>query len=388
MGVDPRRVATTIPLLSAMAALTILASEAGLGERAARLAALLAAAASLLGLWLASWIRTSDFWLGSTAATPATPPPGPAVLTPGLTAAVEALRTAATEAHRAGTALGRLQSAIPILLEDLRRSVEEGRIAALASRDTSHEEIQAVKRIDSAWEQVQAMAERIRGQAEDVQRASSGASRSCSQGASSATEAVAEMDRVRAAVSAVEERMRRLDQVADQVGDTARAIDQVSTQINLLALNAAIEAAGAGQFGERFGVVAIEVKQLADRTVSATRMIKELLETVRVEVGQSRVLTEQGGGAVDKGYQRVRDAEAMLVSIREHVTSTDQSAQSILASTRVQVMAVGKARREVQSIQDLLAGAEAGAHRLEYLVGELSGLADRLEAASREKARE
>ncbi|MBF0140890.1 MAG: type IV pili methyl-accepting chemotaxis transducer N-terminal domain-containing protein [Magnetococcales bacterium] len=76
--------------------------------------------------------------------------------------------------------------------------------------------------------------------------------------------------------------MEKLSVSAKEIGTVVGVISQIANQTNMLALNAAIEAAGAGEAGFGFAVVANEVKELAGRTSKATKEISEkILEVQR-----------------------------------------------------------------------------------------------------------
>ncbi len=64
-----------------------------------------------------------------------------------------------------------------------------------------------------------------------------------------------------------------------EINDKISIISEISFQTNLLSLNAAIEAANAGRVGKGFGVVANEVRKLADKTKIASEEIEELSNT-------------------------------------------------------------------------------------------------------------
>lgn len=72
-----------------------------------------------------------------------------------------------------------------------------------------------------------------------------------------------------AALAVVEE----LNRASQEIGDASELIKKIAQQSNMLALNAAIESARAGDAGKGFGVVASEVRQLAEQTSDSTKDI-------------------------------------------------------------------------------------------------------------------
>ena len=85
--------------------------------------------------------------------------------------------------------------------------------------------------------------------------------------------------------------MAAIDASAASIADIIGVIDGIAFQTNILALNAAVEAARAGEQGRGFAVVAGEVRNLAHRSASAARQVKDLIgsSTAQVEAGSSLV---------------------------------------------------------------------------------------------------
>lgn len=78
-----------------------------------------------------------------------------------------------------------------------------------------------------------------------------------------------------------------LDMAAQEIGKIVDIIKNIAAQTNLLALNATIEAASAGEAGKGFAVVANEVKELAKQSASASDQIRNQIETMQNNTGES-----------------------------------------------------------------------------------------------------
>jgi methyl-accepting chemotaxis protein len=81
--------------------------------------------------------------------------------------------------------------------------------------------------------------------------------------------------------------IRQLETASKQIGKIVGIISDIADQTNMLALNAAIEAAGAGEAGRGFMVVANEVKELARQTADATDEISEQIENMQLSMPEA-----------------------------------------------------------------------------------------------------
>ncbi|MBV8156152.1 MAG: HAMP domain-containing protein [Dyella sp.] len=104
--------------------------------------------------------------------------------------------------------------------------------------------------------------------------------------------------------------MADIDQGSRKITEITGMIEGIAFQTNILALNAAVEAARAGEQGRGFAVVASEVRSLAQRSSSAAKEIKTLIEESAQGVQTGSELVAEAGrtmGEVSQAIQRVTD---------------------------------------------------------------------------------
>ena len=89
--------------------------------------------------------------------------------------------------------------------------------------------------------------------------------------------------------------VRNISESSGKIAEITGLIEGIAFQTNILALNAAVEAARAGEQGRGFAVVASEVRSLAQRSASAAKDIKDLIEASLLTVSDGARKAEQVG---------------------------------------------------------------------------------------------
>ncbi|RLJ38072.1 methyl-accepting chemotaxis protein-1 (serine sensor receptor) [Acidovorax sp. 106] len=163
--------------------------------------------------------------------------------------------------------------------------------------------------------------------------------------------------------------MKVINESSKKIADIISVIDGIAFQTNILALNAAVEAARAGEQGRGFAVVASEVRNLAQRSASAAKDIKILIDNSVTEVARGTTLADQAGTTMTEvvlAIRRVTDliAEVSAASneqsqgvaqVGEAVSQMDQVTQQNAALVEESAAAANSLSTQAQQLQQAVA---------------------------------
>jgi methyl-accepting chemotaxis protein len=295
---------------------------------------------------------------------------GRIVRTGDLTAHVEA-RTADEVGELAGSfnamvarlrgVLGSMEEAsgeVVRMTAELQRSAEEQRetvslqAAKLQQTQVTAREIQQTARL--AAQRADVVLE-VAARAEGLGR----------DGEAAVQRSVAQLAEVRSQVEAVSGHVRGLGERTRQIASITQAVKDLADQSNMLALNAAIEAVRSGEHGKGFGVVAREIRTLADQSIHSTDRVREILDDVSGGIAGAVELSAKGAALMEGGVAQVR--------------ASGESLQALGGIVRDNL---GAARQIAAAVGQQNAGLEQVFSGLEALAGTMDATLARIDATS------
>jgi methyl-accepting chemotaxis protein len=265
-----------------------------------------------------------------------------------LAGAVIAFILARTLSRQIGTAVSQVQS-----------SSSELQAAANQQAVGSKEQSTAMSEISTTISELLATSRQIAESARRVVQVADQTAGSARGGEGTVSSANDAIGAIRRQVDLIVSHMLDLGKKSQQIGSVLDIVSELAEQTNILAINATIEAAGAGEAGKRFGVVADEIRKLADRVSGSTKEIRKLIDDVRTAVNTTVMATEAGSKSVDAGARQFADVTSSFKQIGGMVVTTTDAAREIELSTKQQTTAVEQVNVAIANVAQATKETEA-----------------------------
>ena len=178
-----------------------------------------------------------------------------------------------------------------------------------------------------------------------------------SNGMSLATQTSSSMDEINTQVTAINEAIT--------------VIDQIAFQTNILSLNAAVEAATAGEAGKGFAVVAQEVRNLASRSAEAANEIKSLVENASKKANEGKVVSDD----MIKGYE----------TLNTHFSETIHLIEDVSAASKEQMTGIEQINDAVTMLDRVTQENASEANSVAQIASDVSTMANNLVADASSK---
>lgn len=166
-------------------------------------------------------------------------------------------------------------------------------------------------------------------------------------------------------VEEIAEQIRALSNQVQQINAIAQVVSSLADQTNMLAINAAVEAVRAGKQGQGFGVVAAEIRKLADRSRDSAVQINHLVNDIQNATVATVTATDEGKKTamviVDAINNIVLNSQKISLTAQQQATAIQQVVEAMNSlNTGAQQTAIGIAETKDSTEQLKLAAENLG----------------------------
>jgi len=270
------------------------------------------------------------------------------------------------------------------LIRDVQRASEQ--IATSTSVILKSSDLMAVgarsqaKQIDSTFSDAKNMAEIIKYANDRSVQAAQAATRAAEvaqKGSEMVKSAIEGMHRIRDIVQDTARQVQVLGQNSQEIGEILEVISEIANRTNLLGLNATIEAARASESSRGFGVVADEVRSLAERSSQAAKDIAVLVENIQTGTLEAVKAMKVGSTEVERETKKVDQAGGALKEILEMAQQSDRLINEISGSFKQQTITsanIAQIMEKIASIAQETAERAQNSKTLSDEMAKLSGI--------------
>lgn len=235
-----------------------------------------------------------------------------------------------------GDGLNRLADDLSVLVGQVQRSgiqvsTTTTEIAATArqQQSTASEIAVTTSEIGATSKEISATSRELVKTMNEVSDVAEEAAQVAGNGQAAIASMEATMRQIMEASGSITAKLAVLNEKTSNINSVVTTITKVADQTNLLSLNAAIEAEKAGEYGLGFGVVAMEIRRLADQTAVATYDIEKMVKEMQSAVTAGVMGMDKFSEEVRRGVAEIRQVSSQLAQIIHQVQALTPRFQTV-----------------------------------------------------------
>lgn len=188
------------------------------------------------------------------------------------------------------------------------------------------------------------------------------------------------LDAIRQESTAVAERVAALGARMGEAAGIVQTVQEIASQSNMLALNAAIEAARSGEHGKGFGIVAREMRALADQSLQETQQIRALIDAVALDASETVTLSGGAAQRVDAGVALLQASQDELSELTSAASATTAHVSDIAVAIEQQHAGISQLSIAVRQLHEQMEQALVTLSQTEQAAGSVDEVARRMSA--------
>jgi len=171
-------------------------------------------------------------------------------------------------------------------------------------------------------------------------------------GTEAVNKALTGMSILKEKVAAIAQQSQQLNEQSSEIENIISLVNQLSTQINILALNATIEAVRANKDSQGFGVIANEIRRLAEQSKQYVDNISNLINQIQEAIKTTVNSTNQGNNTATEVMQIVEEMAINFAGVTEAVKNVDFNNKQISLNTQQQAQALQQVVEAINTINN------------------------------------
>lgn len=219
---------------------------------------------------------------------------------------------------------------------DLARSIQNLVLTSNIQASGSSEQASSVAEITATMEELARTAAQIAENSNKVAKQADDSDKTSKKGFTLVNNVIQAIETIDAKMNQISQKTQVLGTQSKQIGKVLDIIYDIANETHLLALNATIESVAAGEFGKRFGVVAAEVRRLAESARENAESIKTIIEEFQDSINTTILSIDEGSKMTSNVNRTAQEIIKNFSHITESVAQTSQNANEISIATQQQ----------------------------------------------------
>ena len=223
-----------------------------------------------------------------------------------------------------------------------------------------------------------------RQSAQQAQVSANGASQALAlaeEGEKTVRQTMAGVENLKSKVEEIAEQILNLGEQTGQIYQISDSVAKIAKQTNMLALNAAVEAVRAGEHGKGFGVVASEIRKLADESKKSAEKINNLITDIQSAMNTTITVTNEGTKTANSSIELTKETAQSFLGVKDAVNNVFLNTQQISLSSKQQAVAIQQILSAIGGINLGAKETAEGITQVRSTTQELTSVAEKLKTS-------